>query len=463
MRPYLSHRVIKRTERPHVITLLLVTDESIIQKALRIGLEHAGYHVRVSESLTDAKNQLDSIDCAIVEHRLTDGSGLDLIEAAERNTPVIVMISQLSLQHGILAMRRGAFDCLTKPVDHQDLIRTIERALKDRPAPLEPGTMIGRSAPVERLKQQIGRVAPLDTTVLIGGESGTGKELVAKAIHQQSPRKHREMISVNCAAIPESLIEAELFGHVKGAFTGATDHRAGLIESAHLSTLFLDEIGELPLEAQARLLRVLQEGEIRRVGSTERTHVDVRLIAATHRNLLDMVEKGQFREDLYYRLNVIQLNCPALRERGDDLLLLAEAFLAHSKAQMERPKLHFHAEARAAMQAHPWPGNIRELQNAIERAVVLSDGPAITVDDLGLISRGTGRPTTPQFDGTPARVSVEANPSMSLEDYFQHFVLAHQDQMSETELAKRLGISRKSLWERRQRLGIPRRKDESST
>lgn len=444
-------------------TLLLVTDESIVQKSLRISLEHAGFQVQIAETLTDAKNQVNTVDCVLAEHRLVDGSGIDLIETAKGQVPVIVMISQVSLQHGLVAMRRGAFDCLTKPVDHKDLIRAIERAVKTRPARLESGVMLGSSPPIERLKQQIARVAPLDTTVLIGGESGTGKELVAKAIHQQSPRAQLEMVSVNCAAIPESLIEAELFGHVKGAFTGATDHRAGLIESAHLSTLFLDEIGELPLEAQARLLRVLQEGEIRRVGSTERTYVDVRLIAATHRDLLDMVEKGRFREDLYYRLNVIQLHCPALRDRGDDVAVLAHAFLAHSKNHLNRPKLQFHPSALDAIKAHPWPGNVRELQNAIERAVVLSDGPAIGVDDLGLQTRSAHREAPTQFEGSPARATADAPLSMSLEDYFQHFVIAHQDHMSETELAKRLGISRKSLWERRQRLGLARRKDDPQT
>ena len=287
----------------------------------------------------------------------------------------------------------------------------------------------------------------------------TGKELVAQAIHRQSQRADREMLSVNCAAIPESLIEAELFGHVKGAFTGAASDRVGLIESADQSTLFLDEIGELPLEAQSRLLRVLQEGEIRRVGSTERTYVDVRLIAATHRNLLEMVSKGQFREDLYYRLNVIELRCPPLRERGEDILLLAEFFLNAIQTQMARPELRFSQDTQQAIQQHHWPGNVRELANVIERAVVLCEGPLIDALDLSLQSHGSN---PPQFSAGEQRRPSENRPMMSLEDYFQHFVLSHEEQMSETELAKRLGISRKSLWERRNRLGIPRRKDEEN-
>ena len=215
--------------------------------------------------------------------------------------------------------------------------------------------MIGESDVMLKLKKQIVRVAPLDTTILVGGESGTGKELVAQSIHQMSSRTEKEMISVNCAAIPESLIEAELFGHVKGAFTGATQDRAGLIETADGSTLFLDEIGELPLEAQSRLLRVLQEGEIRRVGSTDRTYVDVRLVAATHRNLLEMVSKGLFREDLYYRLNVIELRCPPLKERGKDIGMLADAFLDRLKHQMNRPELRFSGSIQASIESHPGP------------------------------------------------------------------------------------------------------------
>jgi DNA-binding NtrC family response regulator len=370
--------------------------------------------------------------------------------------PLILLVGQVSLQAGIVAMRKGAFDCFTKPVDHQDLLRAIEKASASGVASTAD-SMIGQCESMLKLKKQIQRVAPLDTTILVGGESGTGKELVAQSIHQLSSRSSKEMISVNCAAIPESLIEAELFGHVKGAFTGATQDRAGLIESADGSTLFLDEIGELPLEAQSRLLRVLQEGEIRRVGSTDRTYVNVRLVAATHRNLLEMVAKGQFREDLYYRLNVIELRCPPLRERDGDILLLAESFLERVKHQMNRSELKFSGDARSAIECHAWPGNVRELGNVIERAVVLCEGPLIDYSDLGLQS---AQSQDHQFSAGEQRSLGRTQPMMSLEDYFQHFVLSHEEHMSETELAKRLGISRKSLWERRNRLGIPRRKED---
>lgn len=436
-------------------TLLLVTDEAIVRKSIQMGLEQHGHQVLIAESLKEAMSQQSTVDCVISEHRLADGSGIDLISHF-KPVPLILLVGQVSLQAGIVAMRKGAFDCFTKPVDHQDLLRAIEKASSSG-VTSTADSMIGQCEIMLKLKKQIRRVAPLDTTILIGGESGTGKELVAQSIHQLSSRSSKEMISVNCAAIPESLIEAELFGHVKGAFTGATQDRAGLIESADGSTLFLDEIGELPLEAQSRLLRVLQEGEIRRVGSTDRTYVNVRLVAATHRNLLEMVAKGQFREDLYYRLNVIELRCPPLRERDGDILLLAESFLERVKHQMNRSELKFSGDARSAIESHTWPGNVRELGNVIERAVVLCEGPLIDYSDLGLQS---AQNQDHQFSAGEQRSPGRAQPMMSLEDYFQHFVLSHEEHMSETELAKRLGISRKSLWERRNRLGIPRRKED---
>jgi DNA-binding NtrC family response regulator len=436
--------------------ILLVTDEAIVKKSLAYNLEHGGHTVTTVPCLADAWQYRGQVDAVLAELRLNQESGLELIDSFKPH-PVILMVSQAGIQQGVVAMRQGAFDCLIKPIDAHELLRTMERAIPATDA-LDPlaKTMLGQSEVMGRLRKQILRVAPLDTTVLIGGESGTGKELVAQAIHHASSRHGREMISVNCAAIPESLIEAELFGHVKGAFTGASSDRAGLIEAADASTLFLDEIGELPLDAQARLLRVLQEGEIRRVGSTERTHVNVRLIAATHRDLIDMVQRGRFRDDLYYRLNVIALNCPPLRERDQDVVLLADAFLEQVRGRLKRPELRWTEDARQAIAAHPWPGNVRELQNAVERAAVLAESAHIHPDDLGI----QGRPI--QFVGGTQRTLSE-RPTMSLEDYFQHFVMSHQDQLSETELAKRLGISRKSLWERRQRLGIPRRKSDDES
>jgi len=270
---------------------------------------------------------------------------------------------------------------------------------------------------------------------------------------------------VNCAAIPETLIESELFGHEKGAFTGASAGRAGLVEAADGGTLFLDEIGELPLEAQARLLRVLQEGEIRRVGSVQSQKVDVRLIAATHRDLKTLAKTGQFREDLYYRLHVIALKLPPLRERGSDVLEIAKAFLARQGERMSSDDMHFSRDAEQAIRHYSWPGNVRELENAIERAAILSESPEIDAELLGIDIELDE--LDDDFDEPLGSIrgiasSNEPTEDLSLEDYFQHFVLEHQDHMTETELARKLGISRKCLWERRQRLGIPRRKSSSA-
>jgi DNA-binding NtrC family response regulator len=317
--------------------------------------------------------------------------------------------------------------------------------------------MIGRSPAMTTLFKQIERVAPTDATVLIRGETGTGKELVARAIHRRSDRQDRPVICVNCAAIPETLIESELFGYEKGAFTGAAANRIGLVEAADGGTLFLDEIGELPLEAQARLLRVLQEGEIRAIGSVHARRVDVRLLAATHRDLRQLCSHNRFRPDLYYRINVVQLRLPPLRERGDDILELAEAILAATLQRLGLAPRRLADDAIAALYEYEWPGNVRELENAIERAVILGDGETVSADllDLELPLDAPARAKRPPAP-PPTAPQNPTGEELTLEEYFMRFVLRHQDQMSETELARKLGVSRKCLWERRQRLGIPR-------
>jgi DNA-binding NtrC family response regulator len=263
------------------------------------------------------------------------------------------------------------------------------------------------------------------------------------------------LIAVNCAAIPEDLIESELFGHERGAFTGAVHTRQGLVEAADGGTLFLDEIGELPQAAQARLLRVLQESEIRRVGSAQALRVQVRLIAATHRDLAKQVKQGLFREDLYYRLQVMEIRLPPLRERSDDILALAHYMLGKVCKRLNHAPMRFTPAALGAIGNYPWPGNVREMENAVERAVILSENDVVTAELLAISPATTPAPESGVVPKTPATDSATAA-SLSLDEYFRHCVLSHQDQLSETELAKRLGISRKSLWERRQRLGIPK-------
>jgi DNA-binding NtrC family response regulator len=371
--------------------------------------------------------------------------------------PAIIMTSYASVRSAVAAMREGAIDYLPKPFDNDELLRIVQRALKENnmtrqnaalKARLEQdypiAGIVGDSPAMQETFAHIRKVAPTDATVLIVGESGTGKELVARAVHEQSGRRTAPMIAVNCATIPEALIEAELFGHDKGAFTGADSAREGLVEAANGGTLFLDEIGELPLAAQARLLRVLQEGEFRRVGTSQSRRVDIRLVVATHRDLAHMLESGTFRADLYFRIHVMEIRLPPLRERGEDISTLAHYLLDKICQRLNRAPLRFHAEALVTIRSYSWPGNVREMENAIERAVILCEEQEITPDLLAL-------PQSPNGDREP-----ELN--LSLEDYFREFVLGHQDEFTETELARRLGISRKALWEKRRRLGISRSK-----
>ena len=363
----------------------------------------------------------------------------------------------------------GAVDYIPKPYDHGEMVNAVRRILKTHERQPKPnyhspthasGGMIGDSAAMKQVFNIIHKVAPTDATVLILGETGTGKELAARAIHNESQRSQHPLISVNCAAIPETLIEAELFGHEKGAFTGASEARTGLVAAADKGTLFLDEIGELPPEAQARLLRVLQEGEVRPIGSVKSRKVDVRLVAATHRNLKQLCQQGKFREDLFYRINVVNLNIPALRERGKDVLKIADYLLDKFSGKFKKPGQTLAPDAIQAITSYRWPGNIRQLENSLQRSVILCDpGQPISHDllgiDLSLVEVPAGAAPPPPATG----VQTDNDPpaGLSLEDYFTRFVLEHQDAMSETELARKLGISRKCLWERRQKLGIPRR------
>lgn len=448
--------------------VLVVEDEAVIRSALKRLLERHDYQVSEAGSVKESLENfdMDDFDVIISDLRLPGAPGTDLIKATK--TPVLIMTSYSSIRSAIDSMKMGAVDYIAKPFEHNEIIETVGRIIKEHAKGTRPTVedsdlveppvygMIGSCPQMLELFRRIHKVAQTNSTVLINGESGTGKELVARAIHHLSSRKDHEMISVNCAAIPENLIESELFGHEKGAFTGATATRTGLVEAANGSTLFLDEIGELPLEAQARLLRVLQENEIRKVGSVQSKKVDVRLVAATHRDLKQLVEDGNFREDLYYRINVMTLLIPPLRERGNDILELADAILQRTCTRLKTPMLKFSDGASRAIASYPWPGNVRELENAIERAVVLAETDIIGDELLAIDVEARARAETVEDNSEPA--SHEPVEELSLEDYFQRFVLEHQDTMNETQLAKKLGISRKCLWERRQRFGIPRKK-----
>lgn len=469
--------------------ILVVEDEDVIRNALRRLLEHNGFEIAEAISVQDAlaNQRLNDFDLIISDLRLPGAPGTDLIQHTEE-VPVLIMTSYASVRSAVDSLKAGAIDYIAKPFNHDDMLTTVRHIIqahqrepqeattstrRDRRRGLpQVGDMVGSCKPMLKLYDYIQKVAPTSTTVLIRGETGTGKELVAKAIHQSSLRADQPLICVNCAAIPETLIESELFGYEKGAFTGANTNRTGLIEAADGGTLFLDEIGELPIEAQARLLRFIQEDEIRRIGAVSSRKVDVRLICATHRDLKALTETGNFRQDLYYRINVMQLMLPPLRERGKDILEIAEALLAKRCEALGKAPMHFSPPAIQALTTYNWPGNIRELENVIERAVILNEGDEIDNDlleiELQLVNvnqlRTIGRERilsavdSRPHPFMPSPVSIEPNEDLSLEDYFQRFVLEHQDSMSETELAQKLGVSRKCLWERRQRLGIPRKK-----
>lgn len=464
--------------------ILIVEDELVIRNALKRLLERHNYLVTEAESVAQASlNNLAEFELVISDLRLPGAPGTDMIKLAG-DTPVLIMTSFASLRTAVDSMKMGAVDYIAKPFDHDEMLATVEHILnkqakqnqqleqqqgKSGKPPEKVDGIIGNCPAMLKLFDYINKVAPTDSTVLINGETGTGKELVASAIHNKSRRSHANMICVNCAAIPETLIESELFGYEKGAFTGANTSRVGLIEAADGGTLFLDEIGELPLEAQARLLRFIQEGEIRRIGSVQSLKVDVRLITATHRDLKKFSQTGEFRQDLFYRINVMKLELPPLRSRGKDIISIADMLLEKSCQALGKETKHFSAKAIQALTTYNWPGNIRELENVVERACILADELEIDSDlldiDLELVAISDIRSDDGDNSSAPntnkgANKGTDAatEEGLSLEDYFQRFILEHQETMSETELARKLGVSRKSLWERRKRLGIPRRK-----
>jgi DNA-binding NtrC family response regulator len=451
--------------------ILIVEDEEIIRHALKKILVRQQYEVSDVGSVEEAMPLLPTaFDLIISDLRLPGEPGTYLIEHSH-GAPVIIMTSYASMRSAVDAMKMGAVDYIAKPFDHDEMLNTVRRVLNQTAAVSHkprydnahtasgeglPG-VIGESAVMQSLYKKIGKVAPTDASVLIYGETGTGKELIANAIHRGSPRTGGALISVNCAAIPENLIEAELFGHEKGAFTGADHAREGLITAADGGTLFLDEIGELPLEAQARLLRVLQEGEVRSIGSVSSRKVSIRLLAATHCDLRKMCDERRFREDLYFRINVVQINLPPLRDRANDILLIARQFLARYCQKLGKPALTLSAAAEQAILQYTWPGNVRELDNVIQRAVILCDhSERLDADQLDIQATETtsNSRSIPSASGSASKPAIAQE--SSLDDYFVRFVLDNQSELSETDLAQRLGISRKNLWERRQKLGIPK-------
>jgi len=430
--------------------ILVVDDEPSMRELLAIMLRREHFAVEVADSRATAARILATgpFDLVITDVKLPDGDGIEIlrhVKAAAPETVVIVMTAYGSTESAVAALKLGAQDYLVKPFDVEELKIVVRKTLDSQQLQEENLLLKAEFRSLHRLDRMIGvspkmvkvfdlvrSIASTTSTVLIQGESGTGKELVAKAIHALSPRRNAPFVSVNCAALPEPLLESELFGHMKGAFTDAHQTRKGLFETAHHGTLLLDEVGEMPLSMQVKLLRALQEKRVRRVGSAEEIDVDARVIAATNRPLEQLVRDRQFREDLYYRLNVIEIQLLPLVERPRDILPLAESFLPEGK--------RLSADAGAALVRHRWPGNVRELRNAMQRAQLLARGDTITAADLGLLDEPPAPP--------PIEIELDRETIEEALDRAGGVV---------SQAAAELGISRQALYRRMERLGIGRR------
>lgn len=389
----------------------------------------------------------------------SDMSGLDLLQRLREKSPVILVTGFGSLETAIEATREGAWDFISKPFKVDEIIATAKRALEQtpekeeiKPAKSVSGAMVGSSSRMIELYKEIARVAPTRSTVLVLGESGTGKELVARAIHQNSPRKDNAFVAVNCGALTESLLEAELFGHMRGSFTGANADRRGLWEEAEGGTLFLDEIGETSLAMQVKLLRALQEGEIRRVGSSNNRKVDARIITATNRNLEEEVKAGHFREDLFYRLSVVTLSVPPLRERREDIRLLADKFLQKARLNTNKSNLHFSEDVLKTLSVYDWKGNVRELEAAVEYAALRARGSEILTEDLPV------KMLSEEFKEAAGRFHLsELFADLPNLDQLEKRYLMHVLEKTggnRTRTAEILGVDRRTLYRMAERFGI---------
>jgi DNA-binding NtrC family response regulator len=445
--------------------VVVVDDDPTVTDLLEYGLEPRGWAVVGFTEPDDALKYMaaNAIDVMITDLQLAGASGLALCaQVVEQwpSVPVIVVTGHGSMEAAVAAIRAGAYDFVTKPIDLQAMALTLRRALDHRELREEVNRlrsqvgsqggveeMLGDSPKMERAYDLIRRVADSQATVLVTGESGTGKELVARAIHRMSARREGPFVPVNLAAVPSTLLESELFGHVQGAFTDARRAREGLIVKASGGTLFLDEIGEMPLDVQPKLLRVLQERKVRPVGGDAEIPVDARVVAATNHNLERMVDEGRFRDDLFYRINVVQVELPALRERGNDVLLLAQKFVSRFAEKLEKPVRGLSSPAAQRLLDYDWPGNVRELENCIERAVTLTRFDQITVDDLPRRVR----------DHTSSRLIMpsESNPDqmLTLQELERRYIQAVLDAVdgNKSRAAKVLGLDRRTLYRKLER------------
>jgi DNA-binding NtrC family response regulator len=448
----------KENTRPrNRLKILFADDEAALQELMSNELPRMGYEVTVCPDGATAAAALErnTYDCLLVDLDMPGLNGIQVIARAKELSPdteAVVLTGKSSLETAVAALRHGAFDYLTKPCKLIELKALLDRvsekraltnkcrALQHRLEHIEGGTqLVGNSPSMQRVRELIARVAPTQSTVLIRGETGTGKELVARAVHEQSARADRPFVAINCGALPESLIESELFGHRKGAFTGADQQRVGLFEVADGGTIFLDEIGELPKAMQAKLLRVLESGEIRRVGDNESFCVDVRVVCATHRNLQDMVDEREFREDLMFRINTFEIWLPPLRARLQDIPDLTRALVRRIRPNLRSEDVPFTDTALEMLEAHTWPGNVRELANVVEHALILCDQPPITPDHL------------PDHVGAPRlRQQLKAIGPATLKDLEVSAIYEaiERHNGNKPAAAEELGISLKTLYNR---------------
>lgn len=384
--------------------VLIIDDEQEICSSISMILEYEGYAVDSTTSATDGLRKFNEQDfsAVLLDIQMPEMNGFEVlkkIKEAKPSTSVIIISAHGSVENAVKATRLGAFDFLEKPIDRDKLLISVRNAteqatLKEENEEIKKifigeGDILGKSKAIKKILELIDKVAPLETRVLITGENGTGKELVARAIHKKSERKDKPFIEVNCAAIPNELIESELFGHEKGSFTGAVSQRIGKFELANKGIIFLDEIGDMSLQAQAKVLRAIEEGRIERVGGGKKIEVDVRIIAATNKNLLEEIKKGNFREDLYHRLNVIPIHVPPLRERVEDIPILVEHFGYEITTKHKKTPVHFSDDAIKILQAQPWTGNVRELRNIVERIIIIVDKREISAKDIEYLFAGT--------------------------------------------------------------------------
>jgi two-component system response regulator PilR (NtrC family) len=437
---------------------LVVDDEPHICELLSITLERMDVSTRTCPDVTSAKQvlALQRFDLCLTDMRLPDGDGLELVEWIVREapgTPVAVITAHGSVEAAVRALKLGAFDFVSKPLDLNDLRKLVAAALNLRGAATHRDrageALVGASPAIERVRALIAKVARSQAPVHISGESGTGKELVARMIHDSGPRREGPFVPINCGAIPTELMESEFFGHKKGSFTGAVNDKTGLIQSAEGGTLFLDEVADLPLHMQVKLLRVIQEKTIRPVGQANEIRVDVRILSATHKDLAELVSERTFREDLYYRINVIGLQVPPLRERGEDMLMLAHHTLVRLASEQGVEIPHLTLAAQHALLNYRFPGNVRELENILERALTLCSAPDIDVADLQLPSESV--------DAGERQTMVHGGPlGTQLEALERDAIMAalEQTRYNKTAAARRLGITFQALRYRIKKLGI---------